>query len=78
MSGLLRKSAVFATTAALVFSGAAAPVAAKGSKGHHKTWTTKQCTNQAKRWKKAHRHPTAKQTKQENKLLAKHGCTNTV
>jgi hypothetical protein len=70
---------VFATTAPIAFSVAAAPVAAKGNRGHHKDWTTKQCTNQAARWTKAHKHPAAKQTtKQENKLLAKHGCTNTV
>jgi hypothetical protein len=78
MSGLLRKSAVFATTAALAFSGVAAPAVAKGGKGHHKTWTAKQCTDQAQQWVKAHKHPTAKQIAQENKLLAKHGCTNTV
>ncbi len=78
MSSLLRRGAVLATAATLAFTGVAAPVAAKGSKGHHKNWTTKQCTNQAKRWKKAHKHPTAKQTKQENALLAKHGCSITV
>jgi hypothetical protein len=80
MSSLLRRGAVFATTAVLVFSGVAAPALASGksgNKGHHKTWTTKQCTNQAARWTKAHKHPTAKQSKQENSLLAKHGCTNT-
>jgi pimeloyl-ACP methyl ester carboxylesterase len=78
MSTLLCRTAVIATTAALACGGAAAPVAAHGNKGHHGNWTTKQCENQAKRWKKAHKHPTAKQTKQENKLLAKHSCTNTV
>ncbi len=78
MSSLLRKGTVLTVTAALAFSGVAAPAAAKGSKGHHKNWTAKQCTNQAQRWKKAHKHPTAKQTKQENSLLKKHGCTNTV
>ena len=78
MRGFIGKSAVFATTAAIAFSAAAAPVAAKENKGHHKNWTTKQCTNQAARWTKAHKHPTAKQTEHENNLLAKHNCTNTV
>jgi anthranilate phosphoribosyltransferase len=78
MSTLLRRTAVIATTAALACGGVAAPVAAHGNKGHHGNWTAKQCKNQAKRWTKAHKHPTAKQTKQENKLLARHSCTNTV
>lgn len=77
MSVSMRRGAVFATAAALAFSGVAAPLAS-ANKGHHKQWTAKQCTNQAKRWKKAHKHPTAKQVKQENKLLTKHGCSNTV
>lgn len=80
MHGLLRsKSAVFATTAAIAFGAAAAPVAANGHQnGHHKDWTAKHCSNQSTRWKKAHKHPSAKQTAQENKLLAEHGCTETV
>lgn len=78
MSTRLRRGAALVTAATLAFSVTAAPVAAKSNKGHHKQWTTKQCTNQAKRWKKAHKHPTAKQTKQENALLARHGCSNTV
>jgi hypothetical protein len=78
MSGLLRKSALLATTAALAFSGVAASAVADSSSGHHEHWTAKQCANQSKQWKKAHKHPTAKQTKQENKLLKKHDCTETV
>jgi Ni/Co efflux regulator RcnB len=78
MRGLTRKSAVFATTAAIAFSVTAAPVAASADHGHHKDWTDKQCRNQSARWTKAHKHPTAKQTKQENNLLKKHGCTETV
>ena len=78
MSGLLRKTALLATIAALAFSGLAASAGANGSKGHHKHWTAKQCANQSKRWTKAHKHPTAKQTEQENKLLKKHDCTETV
>jgi hypothetical protein len=79
MDGLLRsKGAVFATTAAIAFAAAAAPVAAKEDHGHHKDWTAKQCGNQSTRWKKAHRHPSAKQTTHENNLLAKHGCEETV
>jgi hypothetical protein len=78
MSTLVRRSAIIAVTAAIAFGGVASPVAAKGNKGHHGNWTTKQCTKHAQQWKKAHKHPTAKQTKQENKLLAKHGCANTV
>jgi hypothetical protein len=73
-----RKCVVFATTAAIAVSVAGAPVTANADKGHHKDWTDKQCRNQAKRWKKAHKHPTAKQTKQENALLKKHSCTETV
>jgi hypothetical protein len=75
---IFRRSAVIAATAALACGGAAAPVAAKENKGHHGHWTAKQCENQAKRWKHAHKHPKAKQTEHENKLLAKHGCTNMV
>jgi hypothetical protein len=78
MSGLLHKSALLAITAALAFSLIAAPAGADGSKGHHEHWTAKQCTNQAKQWKKAHKNATAKQTKQENKLLKKHDCKETV
>ncbi len=78
MSGLLRKSALFAVTAALAISGAAAPVAASGSKGHHEHWTHKQCTMQVTQWKKAHKHATAKQANQENKLLKKHDCNERV
>jgi hypothetical protein len=78
MHGLGRKGAVLAVTAAIALGVAVAPVAAKENKGHHKTWTTKQCSNQAARWTKSHKHPTAKQTNQENRLLARHGCTNTV
>lgn len=78
MHGLLRKTAVLATTAAIAFSVGAAPVAASPDHGHHKDWTDKQCKNQSAQWKKAHRHPTAKQTKQENNLLKKHSCIERV
>jgi hypothetical protein len=78
MSTVLRRAAAVAITAMLAAGGAAAPVAARGNKGHHGTWTTKQCENHAKRWTKAHKHPSTKQTSHENKLLAKHGCANTV
>jgi hypothetical protein len=49
-----------------------------GSKGQHEHWTHKQCTNQVSRWRKAHKHPTAKQRQQENNLLRKHDCNETV
>ena len=82
MSGLARKTALFAVAAVLAFSGAAGSVLADSSghhdSGHHEHWTHKQCTNQLSQWKKAHKHPTAKQTNQENKLLKKHDCNETV
>ena len=78
MRSLVRRSAVFATTAAIAFSATAAPVAASADRGHHKDWTDKQCKNQSARWKKAHKHPTAKQTNQENALLKKHSCNERV
>jgi hypothetical protein len=60
--------------AALACGGAAAPVAARGSKAHH----TARCQKEAAKWKKAHKHPTAKQRKHENKFLAKYRCPNRV
>lgn len=77
MPGLARKTALFATTAVLAFSGAVAPAVADGG-GHHEHWTQKQCSSQFSQWKKAHKHPTAKQKKQENKLLQKHDCSERV
>lgn len=78
MHGLRRKSALLATMAVFALSVGAAPVVASADHGHHKDWTDKQCKNQSTRWTKAHKHPTAKQTKQENNLLQKHGCTERV
>jgi hypothetical protein len=82
MSGLARKTALFAVAAVLAFSGAAGSVLGDSSghhdSGHHEHWTHKQCTNQLGQWKKAHKHPTAKQTNQENKLLKKHDCNERV
>ena len=82
MSGLARKTALFAVAAVLAFSGAAGSVLADSSghhdSGHHEHWTHKQCTNQLSQWKKAHKSPTAKQTNQENKLLKKHDCNERV
>jgi hypothetical protein len=78
MSGLFGKSALVATTVLLACGTIAGPVAAKGHRGHHNPWTTRQCTRQAARWSKAHKHPTTKQTARENLNLAKHGCANTV
>ena len=83
MSSLSRRTAVLASSAALALAGVAGPLVADAgahhsNNGHHKKWTTKQCTSQANRWQKAHKHPTAKQTAKENKLLAKHSCSNTV
>jgi hypothetical protein len=83
MTSLSRRTAVLASSAALALAGVAGPLAADAlghhaNNGHHKMWTTKQCTNQAHRWQKAHKHPTSKQTAKENRLLARHSCTNTV
>ncbi len=78
MHSLLRKCAALAATAAIAISVGAAPVVANADQGHHKDWTDKQCKNQRSQWKKAHKHPTASQTKQENNLLKKHGCTERV
>ncbi len=78
MSALLRRTAALATAMALAFGGVAAPVAAHGNKGHHGNWSAAKCEKHADHWMKAHKHPSAKQTEHENKLLAKHGCTNTV
>jgi hypothetical protein len=78
MSGLARRAALFAVAAVLAFSGAAGSVLADSGSGHHEHWTHKQCTNQLSQWKKAHKHPTAKQTNQENKLLKKHDCNERV
>jgi hypothetical protein len=77
MSGLARNTTLFAVAALLAFSGAAGSVLADNS-AHHEHWTHKQCTNQLSQWKKAHKHPTAKQTNQENKLLKKHDCNEKV
>jgi hypothetical protein len=45
MRGISRKSAVFAVSAVLAFSGAGLAAADSGS-GHHEHWTHKQCKNQ--------------------------------
>ena len=82
MHNAIRRSTVLAATAAIAFGVGVAPAAAKASK-----WTTSKCTSQAAHWTRAHRHAgptgehsnaTPEQTSQENKLLAKHNCTNTV
>jgi hypothetical protein len=79
MNALRRKGAILAATTTIALGLGAAPLAAASAdQGHHHDWSDKQCKNQRARWMKAHKHPTAKQTKQENNLLQKHGCTERV
>ena len=83
MPNAIRRSTVLAATAAIAFGVGVAPAAAaKANK-----WTTSKCSKQAEHWLRAHRHAgangeqpnaTPKQISKENKLLAKHNCTNTV
>lgn len=79
MSGVIRKSAVVAASAALALGGVAGPAAAAhhANKGHHKHWTTAKCEKQLAQWQKSHKHPTMKQSAAERNLLQKHGCPTT-
>jgi hypothetical protein len=70
--------ALMGVSAMLAIGGAGVAQASPDHSGHHGDWTDKQCKNQRAQWQKAHKHPTAKQKKQENNLLKKHSCTERV
>jgi hypothetical protein len=73
-----RTVALTGITAMLAIGGAGIAQASPDHGGHHNDWADKQCKSQRAQWTKAHQHPTAKQRKQENNLLKKHGCVERV
>lgn len=75
MSTLTHKGSAVAASLALAFTGVAGTAAA--ATHHPAHWSAKRCERQLKRWRKAHKHATARQIKAENKLLKKHRCTIT-